>query len=76
MFNFLIYILCKSEIVGAGLIVIGAGLGIGKLVVQQWTLLLVSQKLLENPNSYDYRSLLLLKVLFRGFFCRIRSKKQ
>jgi hypothetical protein len=41
---------------GAGLIVIGAGLGIGKLVVQQWTLLLVSQKLQENPNSYAYRS--------------------
>jgi hypothetical protein len=25
------------QIIGAGLIVIGAGLGIGKLVVQQWT---------------------------------------
>jgi hypothetical protein len=41
--------------VGAGLIVIGAGLGIGR-IGQQWTLLLVSQKLQENSNSYAYRS--------------------
>jgi hypothetical protein len=39
---------------GAGLIVIGAGLGIGKLVVQQWTLLHVSQKLQENQTAAYY----------------------
>jgi hypothetical protein len=48
------------QIIGAGLIVIGAGLGIGKLVVQQWTQLLVNQSF-RNPNSYAYCSL--LKVL-------------
>jgi hypothetical protein len=39
------------QIIGAGLIVIGAGLGIGKLVVQQWTLLLVNQKLQEKSKQ-------------------------
>jgi F-type H+-transporting ATPase subunit c len=39
------------QIIGAGLIVIGAGLGIGKLVVQQWTQLLVNQKLQERSKQ-------------------------
>jgi F-type H+-transporting ATPase subunit c len=39
------------QIIGAGLIVIGAGLGIGKMVVQQWTQLLVNQKLQEIQTA-------------------------
>jgi len=34
--------------VGAGLVVIGVGLGIGKIVVPQWKLSHVSQKLTER----------------------------
>jgi F-type H+-transporting ATPase subunit c len=41
-------------IVGAGLIVIGAGLGIGKMVVQQWTLLHRQPEASGKPNSYAY----------------------
>jgi hypothetical protein len=50
------------QIIGAGLIVIGAGLGIGKLVVQQWTLL-VNQKLQERSKQLCLLQLHLLKVL-------------
>jgi F0F1-type ATP synthase membrane subunit c/vacuolar-type H+-ATPase subunit K len=50
------------KLVGAGLIVIGAGLGIGRIGGSAMDALLVNQKLQENSNSYAYRSCL-LKVL-------------
>jgi F0F1-type ATP synthase membrane subunit c/vacuolar-type H+-ATPase subunit K len=42
--------------VGAGLIVIGAALGIGRIGGSAMDAMLVSQKLQENSNSYAYRS--------------------
>jgi F0F1-type ATP synthase membrane subunit c/vacuolar-type H+-ATPase subunit K len=50
------------QIIGAGLIVIGAGLGIGKIGGSAMDALLVNQKLQERSNSYAYCSCL-LKVL-------------
>jgi hypothetical protein len=56
MFNFYIYIMEIPQIIGAGLIVIGAGLGIGKLVVQQWTHCSSTRSFRKDPNSYAYCS--------------------
>jgi hypothetical protein len=40
-------------------------------VVQQWTLLLVSQKLQENPNSYAYIAAALIEGIgFMALFMK------
>jgi F0F1-type ATP synthase membrane subunit c/vacuolar-type H+-ATPase subunit K len=52
------------EIVESRINVIGAGLGIGKLVVQQWTLLLVNQKQ-ENQTA-----MLIAAALIEGMVSR------
>jgi hypothetical protein len=39
-----------------------------ELVVQQWTLLLVNQKLQENPDSYAYRSYVIEGIGFAALF--------
>jgi hypothetical protein len=66
MFNFNIYIMEIPQIIGAGLIVIGAGLGIGKLVVQQWTHCF-NQKLQERSKQLCLCSCT-LKIGFAALF--------
>jgi F-type H+-transporting ATPase subunit c len=55
------------QIIGAGLIVIGAGLGIGKLVVQQWTLL-VNQKLRKIQTAMLIAAALIEGIGFAALF--------
>jgi hypothetical protein len=47
-----------------------------ELVVQQWTLLLVSQKLQENSNSYAYRSCISEGIGFAALFAVIKIQKK
>jgi F0F1-type ATP synthase membrane subunit c/vacuolar-type H+-ATPase subunit K len=75
MFNFLIYILCKSNHCGAGLIVIGAGLGIGKLVVQQWTLLLVTRSFRKIQTAMLIAAAI-EGIGFAALFVSLIKKKQ
>jgi hypothetical protein len=75
MFNFNIYIMEIPEIVESRINVIGAGLGIGKLVVQQWTLLLVSQKR-ENQTAMLIAAALIEGMVSRRYLLQIKLKKQ
>jgi F0F1-type ATP synthase membrane subunit c/vacuolar-type H+-ATPase subunit K len=51
------------QIIGAGLIVIGAGLGIGKIGSSAMDAMLVNQKLQERSKQLCLLQLHLLKVL-------------